>query len=73
MGHRASSQNLDSHGSLGKRSYVANLLFSSYFRAPRSEVKLVFRPRQMLCQKRIRLPTVGLVVLIRAMEGFSDV
>nr|GMC76315.1 RNA polymerase [Ipomoea batatas] len=27
---RASSQNLDSHGSLGKRSYVANLLFSSY-------------------------------------------
>lgn len=27
---RASSQNLDSNGSLGKRSYVANLLFSSY-------------------------------------------
>ena len=30
---RASSQNLDSHGVLGKRSYVANLLFSSYLRA----------------------------------------
>ena len=30
---RASSQNLDSHGALGKRSYVANLLFSSYLRA----------------------------------------
>lgn len=40
---KASSQNLDSHGSLGKRSYVANLLFSSNLRAlleSRSESQL---------------------------------